>query len=39
VAAPRLPNYIGGAWIPVDDLETLADVDPASGEALARVPL
>jgi malonate-semialdehyde dehydrogenase (acetylating)/methylmalonate-semialdehyde dehydrogenase len=39
VAAPRLPNYIGGAWLPGDGIETLADVDPASGETLAQVPL
>ena len=40
MAAPRLPNYIGGAWLlPTDGIETLADVDPASGETLAQVPL
>jgi malonate-semialdehyde dehydrogenase (acetylating)/methylmalonate-semialdehyde dehydrogenase len=39
VAAPRLPNYIGGHWVDVPAVETLDDLDPASGEALARVPL
>jgi malonate-semialdehyde dehydrogenase (acetylating) / methylmalonate-semialdehyde dehydrogenase len=35
----RLPNYIGGAWVGTGAVETLADVDPASGETLAEVPL
>jgi malonate-semialdehyde dehydrogenase (acetylating)/methylmalonate-semialdehyde dehydrogenase len=35
----RLPNYVGGAWRPVVGVETLEDVDPASGEVVARVPL
>jgi malonate-semialdehyde dehydrogenase (acetylating)/methylmalonate-semialdehyde dehydrogenase len=39
VAAPRLPNYIGGNWVGAEGVETLADVDPASGETLAQVPL
>jgi malonate-semialdehyde dehydrogenase (acetylating) / methylmalonate-semialdehyde dehydrogenase len=39
VAAPRLPNYIGGTWADAEGVETLADVDPASGETLAQVPL
>ncbi len=39
MAAPRLPNYIGGHWVDAEGVETLADVDPASGEELARVPL
>ena len=39
VAAPRLPNYVGGAWVEVDGVETLADVDPASGATVAEVPL
>jgi malonate-semialdehyde dehydrogenase (acetylating)/methylmalonate-semialdehyde dehydrogenase len=39
VTAPRLPNYIAGAWVQADGIETLADVDPASGETLAQVPL
>jgi malonate-semialdehyde dehydrogenase (acetylating) / methylmalonate-semialdehyde dehydrogenase len=37
--AERLPNYVGGAWRPVEDVETLRDVDPASGEVAALVPL
>jgi malonate-semialdehyde dehydrogenase (acetylating)/methylmalonate-semialdehyde dehydrogenase len=39
VPAPRLPNYVGGAWVEAGSVETLADVDPASGETLAQVPL
>jgi malonate-semialdehyde dehydrogenase (acetylating) / methylmalonate-semialdehyde dehydrogenase len=39
VAAPRLPNYVGGAWVEVAGVETLADVDPASGATVAEVPL
>jgi malonate-semialdehyde dehydrogenase (acetylating) / methylmalonate-semialdehyde dehydrogenase len=39
VAAPLLANYIGGAWVEAGDVEAIADVDPASGEALAQVPL
>jgi malonate-semialdehyde dehydrogenase (acetylating)/methylmalonate-semialdehyde dehydrogenase len=39
VPAPLLPNYIGGAWVDAGGVEALADVDPASGETLARVPL
>jgi malonate-semialdehyde dehydrogenase (acetylating)/methylmalonate-semialdehyde dehydrogenase len=39
VAAPRLPNYIAGHWVDAAGVETLADVDPASGETLAQVPL
>jgi hypothetical protein len=38
VAAPLLPNYIGGAWVEAGGVEALADVDPASGETLAQVP-
>ncbi|HEX5763848.1 MAG TPA: CoA-acylating methylmalonate-semialdehyde dehydrogenase [Solirubrobacterales bacterium] len=34
-----LPNYVGGAWQPVEEVETLEDVDPASGEVAALVPL
>ena len=36
--APRLPNYIGGNWVEVHGIEAVADIDPASGETLARVP-
>jgi malonate-semialdehyde dehydrogenase (acetylating)/methylmalonate-semialdehyde dehydrogenase len=39
VPAPRLHNYIGGAWVDAGGVETLADVDPASGETVAQVPL
>jgi malonate-semialdehyde dehydrogenase (acetylating)/methylmalonate-semialdehyde dehydrogenase len=39
VTAPRLPNYIDGGWVGAGNVETLADVDPASGEILAQVPL
>jgi len=38
-APPRLPNYVGGGWHQVEGVETVADVDPASGETLAQVPL
>jgi malonate-semialdehyde dehydrogenase (acetylating)/methylmalonate-semialdehyde dehydrogenase len=34
-----LENYVGGEWLAVDGVETLDDVDPASGEVAARVPL
>jgi malonate-semialdehyde dehydrogenase (acetylating) / methylmalonate-semialdehyde dehydrogenase len=34
-----LRNYIGGRWIEPDAQATLASLDPASGETLARVPL
>ncbi len=37
--AVRLANYIGGAWRPADGVDTLNDVDPASGEVTALVPL
>jgi malonate-semialdehyde dehydrogenase (acetylating) / methylmalonate-semialdehyde dehydrogenase len=37
--AVRLANYIGGTWRPVDDVATLDDVDPATGEVAALVPL
>ncbi|HEX2097382.1 MAG TPA: aldehyde dehydrogenase family protein, partial [Solirubrobacterales bacterium] len=37
--AVRLDNYVGGAWRPVEGVETLEDVDPASGEVAALVPL
>lgn len=39
MAAPRLPNYIGGAWVHAEGAETLPDIDPAVGEVLAQVPL
>ena len=34
-----LPNYVGGAWRDTGGLSTLADIDPASGETTALVPL
>jgi malonate-semialdehyde dehydrogenase (acetylating)/methylmalonate-semialdehyde dehydrogenase len=34
-----LRNYVGGAWIGAEGVEAIDDVDPASGEAVARVPL
>jgi acyl-CoA reductase-like NAD-dependent aldehyde dehydrogenase len=39
VTAPRLANYIGGAWVDAGGVQTLADVDPASGATVAQVPL
>ncbi len=37
--AVRLANYVGGMWRAVDDVATLDDVDPATGEVSALVPL
>jgi malonate-semialdehyde dehydrogenase (acetylating) / methylmalonate-semialdehyde dehydrogenase len=37
--AGRLDNYVGGRWRAVDGVETLDDVDPATGEVAALVPL
>ena len=37
--AVRLANYVGGRWRGVDGVDTLDDVDPASGEVTATVPL
>jgi len=34
-----LPNYVGGVWTPAGAAEALIDLDPASGERLAAVPL
>jgi malonate-semialdehyde dehydrogenase (acetylating) / methylmalonate-semialdehyde dehydrogenase len=34
-----LRNYVSGAWLGADGVETIDDVDPASGEVVARVPL
>jgi malonate-semialdehyde dehydrogenase (acetylating)/methylmalonate-semialdehyde dehydrogenase len=39
VATRTLKNYIGGRWVEADGVETLAVTNPASGEALAQVPL
>jgi malonate-semialdehyde dehydrogenase (acetylating)/methylmalonate-semialdehyde dehydrogenase len=35
----RLRNYIGGAWREADLVEELEDLDPATGEVAALVPL
>jgi len=37
--AERLRNYVGGEWIAVEGVETIPDIDPASGETVASVPL
>jgi malonate-semialdehyde dehydrogenase (acetylating) / methylmalonate-semialdehyde dehydrogenase len=37
--AVRLGNYVAGRWRPVDGVDTLDDVDPATGEVAALVPL
>jgi malonate-semialdehyde dehydrogenase (acetylating)/methylmalonate-semialdehyde dehydrogenase len=34
-----LANYIDGGWRPVAGVDALDDVDPATGEVVARVPL
>jgi malonate-semialdehyde dehydrogenase (acetylating) / methylmalonate-semialdehyde dehydrogenase len=34
-----LSNYVGGAWVPADGEGVLDDVDPATGELLAQIPL
>jgi len=38
-APVRLANYIGGAWRLADGVDTLDDVQPATGEVAALVPL
>ena len=38
-AVRPLDNYIGGEWRAADAVDTLEDVDPASGEVAALVPL
>jgi malonate-semialdehyde dehydrogenase (acetylating) / methylmalonate-semialdehyde dehydrogenase len=35
----RLANYVGGEWRAAGDVEVIADVDPATGETVATVPL
>ena len=35
----RLPNYVKGGWRDVAGVETLDDIDPATGEVTALVPL
>ncbi|HET6831097.1 MAG TPA: CoA-acylating methylmalonate-semialdehyde dehydrogenase [Solirubrobacterales bacterium] len=37
--AEILKNYIGGEWVDSAATETIDDVDPATGEVLARVPM
>jgi malonate-semialdehyde dehydrogenase (acetylating)/methylmalonate-semialdehyde dehydrogenase len=39
VATRTLKNYISGRWVEADGVETLGVTNPASGEALAQVPL
>jgi len=39
MTAGLLRNYASGEWRAADGVEALADVDPASGEVAARVPL
>jgi malonate-semialdehyde dehydrogenase (acetylating)/methylmalonate-semialdehyde dehydrogenase len=34
-----LENYVGGGWRSVDGAKKLDDIDPASGEVVAEVPL
>jgi len=36
---PDLPNYIDGAWSPVEGAERLEVVNPATAEVLAKVPV
>ncbi len=38
-AVPRLSNYVGGRWRSVEEVEAIADLDPASGETVTMVPL
>jgi hypothetical protein len=39
-STPRtLRNHVAGAWQEVDAVETLTDLDPATGQVLAAVPL
>ncbi len=35
----RLANYVGGEWRAVEGVETIEDVNPATGEVAALVPL
>lgn len=37
--APVIPNFINGHWTPAAASDALAVTNPATGEALARVPL
>ncbi|HEY5709094.1 MAG TPA: CoA-acylating methylmalonate-semialdehyde dehydrogenase [Solirubrobacterales bacterium] len=38
-AVRTLANYVGGSWRPADGVETIDDVDPASGQTVSLVPL
>jgi malonate-semialdehyde dehydrogenase (acetylating) / methylmalonate-semialdehyde dehydrogenase len=38
-ATRTLRNYVGGAWVDAATAETLDDIDPATGEVTAGVPL
>jgi malonate-semialdehyde dehydrogenase (acetylating)/methylmalonate-semialdehyde dehydrogenase len=35
----RLANYVGGAWRPAEGVEAIEDIDPATGQRTAMVPL
>ncbi len=37
--AVRLANYVGGEWRNAGEVEAIADVNPATGETVAMVPL
>jgi malonate-semialdehyde dehydrogenase (acetylating)/methylmalonate-semialdehyde dehydrogenase len=37
--ASRLANFVAGEWRAAGDVEAIADVDPATGETVAMVPL
>nr|MBA3867154.1 hypothetical protein [Solirubrobacterales bacterium] len=39
VAAPALRNFLGGRWVAAGAAPTLDDLNPATGELLAMVPL
>ncbi|HEX7060269.1 MAG TPA: CoA-acylating methylmalonate-semialdehyde dehydrogenase [Solirubrobacterales bacterium] len=39
VETPVLTNYVGGEWRIAEGIETLPDIDPATGEVVAQVPL
>jgi malonate-semialdehyde dehydrogenase (acetylating)/methylmalonate-semialdehyde dehydrogenase len=39
VPVRTLPNYVGGEWQAAEAAETLDDIDPATGEVAALVPL
>ena len=38
-ALPRLPNYVSGQWVDSGAGESVNVINPATGEAIARVPL